>query len=131
MESKFARMLRGGLSAHVVNYRLEWEGKPSTEAVKMPSPVTRTACRFGPFDSQGLIFRFSGFRYSQRESGAVQDPAALPLFSLDCLRHPLFGYTSSLNIYRCIMNKFIARVAGEGKICDLRRRNSTTKPATV
>jgi hypothetical protein len=29
MESKVARMLRGGLSAHVTDYRLEWEGMPS------------------------------------------------------------------------------------------------------
>ena len=46
MVSKLARMLRGRLSAHAVNYRLEWEGKPS------PSPITRTARRFGPFDLQ-------------------------------------------------------------------------------
>ncbi len=53
MESKVARMLRGGLSAHIVNYRLEWEGKASTEAKvkKTLSPITRAIRRFSLFDS--------------------------------------------------------------------------------
>jgi hypothetical protein len=45
MESKVARMLRGALSAHVVNYRLEWEGKPSTEVINTPSSPIRRATR--------------------------------------------------------------------------------------
>ena len=51
MESKVARMLRGGLSAHVVNYRLEWEDKPSTEVVKKSSPIARAIRRLSLFDS--------------------------------------------------------------------------------
>ena len=52
MESKVARMLRGGLSAHTVNYRLEWEDKPSTEAVqKKKSPIVKAIRRFSLFDS--------------------------------------------------------------------------------
>lgn len=31
MEGKVARMLRGALSAHINDYRLEWEGKPNEE----------------------------------------------------------------------------------------------------
>ena len=38
MESKVARMLRGALSAHVNDYRLEWEGKPSTDAATTARP---------------------------------------------------------------------------------------------
>ena len=44
MESKVARMLRGALNTHVINYRLEREGKPSVEAVQRntsSSPITR------------------------------------------------------------------------------------------
>jgi hypothetical protein len=33
MEGKVVRMLRGGLSAHVKDYRLDWEGKPSEEEI--------------------------------------------------------------------------------------------------
>ncbi len=45
-------MLRGGLSAHVVNYRLEWEGKPSVEAVKKSSSsITRANRHISLFDS--------------------------------------------------------------------------------
>jgi len=52
MESKVARMLRGGLSAHVTNYRLEWEGKPSVEAVRTSSsPITSPPRRINLFDS--------------------------------------------------------------------------------
>ena len=52
MESKVARMLRGALSAHVVNYRLEWEGKPSVEAVKKSStPINRAIRHISLFDS--------------------------------------------------------------------------------
>jgi len=53
MESKVARMLRGALSAHVVNYRLEWEGKSSVEAIKKPaSPITRAIRHINLFDSR-------------------------------------------------------------------------------
>ena len=54
MESKVARMLRGALSAHVVNYRLEWEGKQSTEVVNLQSSrsPTRALRRINLFDSQ-------------------------------------------------------------------------------
>jgi hypothetical protein len=38
VESKDAQMLRGALSTHVLNYRLEWEGKPSAEVAKSKSP---------------------------------------------------------------------------------------------
>jgi len=43
MESKVTRMLRGGLSAHIVNYRLEWEGKPSSEEVNLRSLSNATS----------------------------------------------------------------------------------------
>ena len=53
MESKVARMLRGGLSAHVTNYRLEWEGKPSVEAVRTSSsPITSAPRHINLFDAQ-------------------------------------------------------------------------------
>ncbi len=52
MESKVARMLRGGLSAHIINYRLEWEDKPSVEMVKTSSPpITRAIRHISLFDS--------------------------------------------------------------------------------
>ena len=35
IEGKVVRMLRGGLSAHVKDYRLEWEGRPTEEQVKL------------------------------------------------------------------------------------------------
>ena len=35
IEGKVVRMLRGGLSAHIKDYRLEWEGRPSEEQVKL------------------------------------------------------------------------------------------------
>lgn len=54
MESKVARMLRGGLSPHVLNYRLEWDGKPGEAALrpskKPPSPFSR-ALRINLFDT--------------------------------------------------------------------------------
>jgi hypothetical protein len=37
MEGKVVRMLRGGLSAHIKDYRLEWEGKPSDEELAQQS----------------------------------------------------------------------------------------------
>jgi hypothetical protein len=44
MESKVARMLRGGLSPHVMDYRLEWEGQPRDEVVD----DHRVGCDDGP-----------------------------------------------------------------------------------
>ena len=53
MESKVTRMLRAGLSAHIVNYRLEWNGKPSPEEVNLRSlsPVTNAIHRISLIDS--------------------------------------------------------------------------------
>jgi len=54
MEIKVARMLRGVLSAHVINYRLEWEGKQSAEVVNLPpprSPITGALRRISLFDT--------------------------------------------------------------------------------
>jgi len=75
---------------------LEWEGKPNAEVVKNPSSHTVKAIRhISLFDSREhrlahLIFRFSEFHYAQRGSSAVQDPAALPFFSLHCICTLLF-----------------------------------------
>ena len=103
--SKVARMLRGALSAHVVNYRLEWEGKQSTEVVKLqssPSPITRALRRTSLFDSQAntglarLIFGCFEFQYPQRDASAVQDSAPLPILLLHCICYPLFRCAPSL-----------------------------------
>ena len=51
MESKVTRMLRGGLSAHIVNYRLEWEGKPRPEEVQL-RPFSKAIHRINLVDSQ-------------------------------------------------------------------------------
>jgi hypothetical protein len=42
IEGKVVRMLRGGLSAHIHDYRLDWDGKPSDDAKQpsQPSPPT-------------------------------------------------------------------------------------------
>jgi hypothetical protein len=40
MESKVARMLGGGLSAHVTDHRLEWEGKPSDAVDHNTAPAS-------------------------------------------------------------------------------------------
>lgn len=37
MEGKVVRMLRGGLSVHIKDYRLEWEGKSVEQVVRKPS----------------------------------------------------------------------------------------------
>jgi hypothetical protein len=34
LEGKVVRMLRGGLSAHIKDYRLEWDGRPTEEVVR-------------------------------------------------------------------------------------------------
>lgn len=63
MESKVARMLRGALSAHVLNYRVEWEGKPNEEEApgvpgqvqaqtRRPLSITRAVRRISLFDTQ-------------------------------------------------------------------------------
>ena len=55
IERKVTQMLQGTLSAHVINYRLEWEGKQSMEVVNSqssPSPITRALRHINLFDSQ-------------------------------------------------------------------------------
>jgi len=57
MESKVpvARMLRGALNAHIINYRLEREGKPSVEAVQRIRGILRRPLLPGLFDTQANI----------------------------------------------------------------------------
>ena len=51
MESKVARMLRGALSAHVLDYRLEWEGKPDEQDPRQrPFSIHRAVRRISLFD---------------------------------------------------------------------------------
>jgi hypothetical protein len=65
MESKVARMLRGALSAHVNNYRLEWEGKPNEEAnmrrtpASIIDPVRRISLFDTNADADSLLTSFS------------------------------------------------------------------------
>jgi len=50
IESKVTRMLRGALSAHIVNYRLEWEGKPNPEEDNLTA-LSPSIHRISLFDS--------------------------------------------------------------------------------
>jgi hypothetical protein len=53
VEAKVIRMLRGALSAHVVDYRLEWEGKPNDEEEAPAAPSGLSASTsFGPPPSE-------------------------------------------------------------------------------
>ena len=54
MESKVARMLRGALSAHVLNCRLEWEGKPTEGGTTEGRPTCSPSAirRINIFDRQ-------------------------------------------------------------------------------
>ena len=53
MENKVARMLRGALSAHVLNYRIEWDGKPSEDHTSTStSPLTTAVRRISLFDTE-------------------------------------------------------------------------------
>lgn len=53
MESKVARMLRGGLSAHILDYRVEWDGKPTEDDIvaRRPSIISTTVRRINLFDT--------------------------------------------------------------------------------
>ena len=68
MESKVTRMLRGGLSPHVNNYKLQWEGKPDEEdtvSCAQPTPSTGgpagTSRRISLFDSNADLESTTSF----------------------------------------------------------------------
>src|ERR1700730_13110995 len=45
IEGKVVRMLRGGLSAHIKDYRLEWDGRPTEEQSKTAAKGKSTSTR--------------------------------------------------------------------------------------
>lgn len=52
MECKVACMLCRGLSVHIVNYCLEWDGKPNAEVAKNPlEPIARVIHCISIFNS--------------------------------------------------------------------------------
>ena len=77
--------------------------KPNAEVVKNSSSshIARAIRHISLFDSREhrlarLIFRFSEFHCTQRGPSAVQDPAALPFFSLHCICALLFFRSGAL-----------------------------------
>jgi len=77
IEAKVIRMLRGALSVHVGDYRLEWEGKPSDEEAPAAPSVPGPSASFAPTPSAGPR-NINLFDPSYVESPHVISPPPLP-----------------------------------------------------
>jgi hypothetical protein len=88
MERKVARMLRGGLSAHVCNYRLEWDGRPNEEPARETLRPASTA-----FGAMSLFDTGVDTEESPISFSSLPDPVVPSVLQAPYKLVPLFPFS--------------------------------------
>ena len=96
MEGKVVRMLKGGLSAHIKDYRLDWEGRPREEDLNKRSEERKSSSpkinNFSLFDQQAdtdapvSFTPLADFLPPRYPTSTVQNRTALPVLAFHRVR---------------------------------------------